>query len=132
MLGEKLCDARGKRVVRRILSADPLKVEVTFEDGGKVLGVDYKGFGTYCSEVRADGSIYGEGNGAFVTNDGDLVSWRGTGLGRLLPGGAASYRGMAYFRTGSKKLVALNTVAGAFEFDTDADGNTQMSAWEWK
>ena len=43
MLGELIVEARGKRVVRRTLSSEPLKVEVSFEDAGKVLGVDYTG-----------------------------------------------------------------------------------------
>ena len=65
MLGEQIGETRGKRLLRRVLSSDPLKVEVTFEDSGKMLGVDTNGFGTYTSQVRPDGAIYGEGEGAF-------------------------------------------------------------------
>lgn len=63
MLGELIAETRGKRLVRRVLSSTPPKVEVSFEDAGKMLGVEVNGFGTYTSEVRADGSIYGQGSG---------------------------------------------------------------------
>jgi hypothetical protein len=131
MLGELIIEARGKRIVRRTLSSEPLKVEVSFEDAGKVLGVDYTGFGTYWSEARPDGTLYGEGAGAYLTADG-IVSWRGSGLGRLKDGGAVSYRGMLYFRTASQKLARLNTVGGVFEFEVAADGGTAAKTWEWK
>ena len=38
MLGEQIGEFRGKRLLRRVLSSDPLRVEVTFEDSGKILG----------------------------------------------------------------------------------------------
>lgn len=132
MLGELIGEARGKRILRRTLSSDPLKLEVSFEDGGKILGVDYAGFGTYWSEVRSDGTMYGEGEGAYLTVDGEIVSWRGSGLGRLGGGGAVSYRGILYFRTTSQKLARLNSVGGVFEYEVAADGSTQTKVWEWK
>ncbi|MBK5294766.1 MAG: hypothetical protein JJE04_24195 [Acidobacteriia bacterium] len=132
MLGELIGESRGKRIVRRTLSSEPLKVEVTFEDAGTVLGVAYTGFGTYWSEVRPDGTVYGEGEGAYLTQDAEIVSWRATGLGRIKAGGAVSYRGMLYFRTASQKLARLNTVGGAFEYEADADGSTHAKTWEWK
>lgn len=47
MLGDQLGESKGKRVVRRILSVDPLTAEVTFEDTGQMLGVPTTGTGTY-------------------------------------------------------------------------------------
>ena len=132
MLGELIAEGRGKRIVRRTLSSEPLKVEVSFEDAGKILGVDYTGFGTYCSEVRSDGTVFGEGEGAYLTGDGEIVSWKGSGLGRIKEGGAVSYRGILYFRTASQKLARLNTVGGVFEYEVDADGGTHAKTWEWK
>jgi hypothetical protein len=132
MLGELIVEARGKRVVRRTLSSEPLKVEVSFEDAGKVLGVDYTGFGTYWSEVRPDGTLYGEGEGAYLAGNEGIVSWRGSGVGRLKEGGAVSYRGILYFRTPSQKLTRLNMVGGVFEYEVDRDGGTYLKTWEWK
>ncbi len=132
MLGEQIGETRGKRLVRRVLSSDPLRVEVTFEDSGKVLGIDTNGFGTYTSQVRPDGMIYGEGEGAFMTKDGEAVTWKGSGLGKFKEGGAVSYRGILYHRTTSQKLARLNTTAVVFEYEVDAKGDTSTKFWEWK
>ena len=50
MLGDVLDESKGRRIVRRVLSSDPLKVEVSFEDAGTMLGVATNGMGTYTSE----------------------------------------------------------------------------------
>src|SRR2546425_8202631 len=105
MLGDLIGETTGKRIVRRVISSDPLKVEVSFEDSGTYLGTSVNGFGTYTSAVRADGTIHGEGDGAMATADGELVSWKGSGLGKLGPGGAVSYRGILYYQTASQKLA---------------------------
>jgi hypothetical protein len=83
MLGDLINETTGKRIVRRVLSSDPLTVEVSFEDSGTMLGTPVNGFGTYSSRVRADGTIYGEGEGAMATADGELVSWKRLGPGEI-------------------------------------------------
>jgi hypothetical protein len=132
MLGQQLGQGKGKRIVRRVLSTEPPSVEVSFEDGGTMLGVAVTGFGTYTSSIRPDGSIYGTGQGAMSTADGDMILWKGTGLGKFGLGGAVSYRGMIFYQTPSQKLAALNNACGAFEFDVDPAGNTTSTVWEWK
>ena len=132
MLGEQIGETRGRRLVRRVLSSDPLRVEVTFEDSGKILGVDTNGFGTYTSQVRSDEMFYGEGEGAFMTKDGEAVAWKGSGLGKFKEGGAVSYRGILYHRTTSQKLARLNTTAVVFEYEVDSKGDTSAKFWEWR
>jgi hypothetical protein len=132
MLGDLIGETTGKRIVRRVLSSDPLKVEVSFEEIGTMLGTTVNGFGTYTSAVGTDGGIYGEGEGGMATADGELISWKGSGLGKFGPGGAVSYRGILYYRTTSQKLARLNTVAGVFEYEVDPEGKTQTKIWEWK
>jgi hypothetical protein len=61
-----------------------------------------------------------------------MVTWKGQGVGKLLPGGAVSYRGALYYSMASPKLARLNTIAGVFEYDVDANGNTHTKTWEWK
>ena len=132
MLGEVIEESRGKRTARRVLSESPLKVEVSFEGSGKLLGTDANEMGTYSSVVRPDGSLYGEGQGAYITTDGDMITWRGAGVGKFGAGGAVSYRGAVYYWTTSPKFTRLNTVAGVFEFQADPQGNTHIKGWEWK
>ena len=132
MLGELLYQGSGKRIVRRVLSTEPVQVEVTFEGGGKILGVDVIELGTYTSTIRSDGTIYGEGAGVLMSPTGDQVSWKGAGVGTFKERGAVSYRGAVYSQTASPKLSRLNTVAGVFEFESDENGTTQAKVWEWK
>ena len=132
MIGELISETTGKRVVRRVVSDDPPRVEVSFEDSGKTLGVATNGFGTYTSTIRPDGTIYGEGHGLMTTPDGEGVSWKGRGVGKFTAKGGVSYRGMLYFRTTSQKLARLNTVGGAFEYEVDPKGGTVSKIWEWK
>ena len=132
MLGDQLGESKGKRVLRRILSVEPLTAEVTFEDTGHMLGVATTGAGTYTSVVRPDGSIHGQGQGLMTTQDGEAITWTGTGMGSFGPGGTISYRGMLFYRTASQKLARLNNATAAFEYDVDAAGNTISKVWEWK
>jgi hypothetical protein len=132
MLGDKLGEVKGKRLVRRVLSVDPPTAEVTFEDSGKILGVATTGMGSYTSVVRPDGSIFGHGQGMSTTDDGEAATWTGTGVGHFGPGGSVSYRGMLFFRTTSKKLARLNNACAAFEYEVDPKGSTVSKFWEWK
>ena len=133
MLGEMIVELRGKRTGRRVLSVDNgFKVEVAFESTGKMLGIDVMEVGTYWSESRSDGSLYGEGHGVVIGADGNSATWKGQGVGRFLEGGAVSYRGAVYYSSASPGLARLNSVAAVFEFDVDAEGNTHSKLWEWK
>jgi hypothetical protein len=132
MLGDKIGETTGKRLVRRVLSVEPLTAEVSFEDSGQMLGVPTTGIGTYTSVVRPDGSIYGEGQGMNTTADGEAITWTGKGLGHFGAGGSVSYRGMLFFRTTSQKLARLNNACGAFEYEVDPTGATVSKVWEWK
>jgi hypothetical protein len=134
MLGDLLGELRGKRVLRRVLPAEGggLKVEVTFEDSGRMVGVDVNHSGTYVSVQRADGTLFGSGQGFMVTKDGGTATWKGHGLGKF-DGGSVKYRGAIYYQSTSPQLARLNNVVGVFEFDADeSTGKTHSRAWEWK
>ena len=133
MLGEQISESRGKRSARRVVSTDGgFKVEVSFEDTGKMLGIDMTNIGTYLSASRPDGSLYGEGQGVVLTHDGGMATWKGAGVGKFLGGGAVSYRGALYYSTATPALARLNGIATVFEFEVDANGNTHSKLWEWK
>jgi hypothetical protein len=132
MLGNQIGETKGKRLVRRVLSVTPATAEVSFEDSGLLLGIKTTGMGTYTSTVRPDGSILGHGQGMSMTDDGEAVTWTGTGLGKFGPGGSVSYRGMLFMQTTSQKLASLNNACAAFEYDVDPSGQTISKLWEWK
>jgi hypothetical protein len=116
----------------RVVSTDPPTAEVSFEDSGNILGVPTTGMGTYTSVIQPDGSLHGEGQGLNLTQDGEAITWTGTGVGKFGPGGAVSYRGMLFFRTASQKLARINNACGAFEYEVDPSGKTISTFWEWK
>jgi hypothetical protein len=130
VLGEMLGEARGKITCQRVLPDG--KVEASFQQSGKILGVETTQIATYTSEMRADGTLFGEGQGTDMTKDGDAAMWKASGVGRFTGPGAVSYRGAMYYQTTSKKLARLNSVAAVFEFETDEKGNTSGKYWEWK
>ena len=132
MLGEQIGETTGRRLVRRVVSIDPPTAEVSFEDSGQLLGVPTTGMGTYTSVILPDGSLHGEGQGLNITQDGESITWTGTGLGKFGPDGSISYRGMLFLRTTSQKLARMNNACAAFEYDVDPSGNTISKMWEWK
>jgi hypothetical protein len=133
MLGEQIGEETGKVMARRVLSTDGgAKVEVSFQTVGKILGVETRSTVTYWAGVRPDGSLYGEAQGLVIGTGGERATFKAHGVGKLLDGGAVSYRGAQYFYSDSAKLKRLNTVAIVFEYEADAEGNTKSKLWEWK
>jgi hypothetical protein len=132
MLGEQIYVGQGARTSRRALASQPVSIEVSFEDAGKLLGSEGGNIATYVSVPRPDGSIEGTGQGVFASTDGSLVSWKGIGVGHFKEGGAVSYRGSVVFASSSPAFARLNGVAGVFEFDVDKAGKTHTKMWEWK
>jgi hypothetical protein len=133
MLGEQIGEETGKVMARRVLAVDGgPKVEVSFQSTGKILGIETRGTVTYWAGIRPDGSLYGEAQGLIVGKGGEQATFKAQGVGKLLEGGAVSYRGAQYFFSTSPKLSRLNTVAVVFEYEADADGNTKSKLWEWK
>ncbi len=43
-----------------------------------------------------------------------------------------SHRGAVYYQSASPKWTRLNSVAGVFEYEVDAQGNTRSQLYEWK
>ncbi len=133
MLGEQIGEGRGKRTARRVVGTDPdFKIEVSFEDMTRLMGVDGMNVGTYVSRRKPDGSLHGDGEGVWATMDGEFVTWKGVGSGRLGEGGMVSYRGALSYSTTSSKLARLNAIVGVFEFEIDGNGNTHSKIWEWR
>jgi hypothetical protein len=133
MLGEQIGEENGKVMVRRVISVEGgTKVEVTAQSTGKLLGIETRGNVTYCAEIRPDGSVFGTANGLVFGKGGERATFTAHGVGKLLDGGAVSYRGASYYYSDSAKLSRLNAVAALFEYEADADGNTKSKLWEWK
>jgi len=133
MLGEQIGEESGKVMVRRVISIDGgPKIEVTIQTTGKLLGVETRGNVTYTAGIRPDGSLFGEAQGLVIGQGGEQAAFRAAGVGKLLEGGAVSYRGASYYYSDSPNLKRLNGAAIVFEYEADADGNTKSKLWEWR
>ena len=136
MLGEQIVDETGQITGMRVLPEEnggPPKVEVSFQASGTLLGVHETNMGTYVSVSRPDGSMHAEGQGVIMTDNGDMVSWRGQGVGHFTgQGTAVSWRGAIYYQTAAEQLARLNSITGVFEYETDASGKAEDKVYEWK
>ena len=134
MLGEKIGEMSGKINSQRVLSVAEggLKMETSFGATGSLLGTKVKETGTYCTVVRSDGTLYGEGQGVMILGDGKMATWTGHGVGVTKEDRRSSYRGTIYFQTMPSQWSRLNKVGVLFEYEIDAEGNTRSEYWEWK
>ncbi len=135
MLGEQIGEVTGQITGMRVLPDEGAgaKVEVSFQSSGTPLGVRASDMGTYVSAPRPDGTLFGDGRGVIMTEDGEMVAWRGQGVGPFTGHGmAVSWRGAIYYQTPSERLAALNGIAGVFEYETEESGKVAAKLHEWK
>jgi hypothetical protein len=134
MLGDKVGEETGKVTMQRVLpnTGGGPRMETSAQASGKILGVSHTTTATYWSEVRADGTLYGEGQGVVMGKKGEMATWVGQGVGTLGKDGSVSYRGSLYYQSSSARWKRLNGVATLFEYSVDPQGNTRAEFWEWK
>ncbi len=135
MLDKLLGEFSGKATFGRVLPTDEqqVKIEVSIQGSGELLGEKVTVFGTYWQTVRPGGVLYGEGHAVMMTADGDTADWNGFGVGSSTgPVPASHYAVCGSFQTTSEKLAHINSVATACEYDTDEDWNFNWKLWEWK
>ncbi len=98
MLGEQISEASGSTTGVRVLSAegDDSKMEVSFQGRGEVLGVGITDIGTFVQRTKPGGTLSGEdSNVLMLTDDGEMVAWKGFGVGRPTGPGFSSSWGVA-------------------------------------
>ena len=135
MLGELLGESTGKITGTRVLPSEgqQIKVEVSFQGSGTLLGEAITDIGTYWQTIRPEGVLYGEGHVLMMTRDGAIADWTGFGVGRPTgPAPAAHYGVCGSFQPASGKLARLASVANAIEYDVEQDGSYHWKLWEWK
>lgn len=73
------------------------------------------------------------GVGVLMSKDGEVVSIRGQGIGRMTESGGIRFVGSNFYSTISKgKLAFLNNLVGVFEYDVEEDGSYSEKTLEWK
>ncbi len=134
MLGDLLGEEQGETTGMRVLPTDDghPAMEISFQATGTLLDTAAKDMGTYESFVRPDGTLFGDGQGIIMTQDGETVTWHGQGIGHVTDAGGVNWRGAIYYDTAAAKFTRLAGTAGVFEFDTDEQGKVTAKVYEWK
>jgi hypothetical protein len=133
MLGELIGEESGTVTSQRVLDSEDLpRMEASFEAQGSYLGVKVVDHGTYTAEMRADGTLYGQGQGVMMGAAGEMATWKASGVGLVGADGSVRYAGSIFFKTSVPAWNELNRCAGAFEYSVDADSNTAAQVWTWK
>ena len=109
------------------------KFETSVEGHGTLAGTEVKYLATYWSEMRADGTLYGEcpNQGVIMAQDG-TATFRATGIGGFTAEGGATFRGVVYFQTSAPSLSSLNGTCGVYHWDVDAEGTATWEIWKWE
>ena len=134
MLGEMVCELRGKVTGRRILPHEGMiKIELSTDASGKVLGIEAIDMTTFENIMKPGGIIFGMGQGAIMGKGGEMGMYYVNGVGKMTgKGTGATFRGALYMMSQTPKWSALNGIALIYEYETDENGNTHVKAWEWK
>jgi hypothetical protein len=139
MLGEKIGEFTGKTIGMRVLGDAAHdhhhgpRMEVTMQQAGKMLGTEINDTGTYESCLQPGGYFTGGGQGVSMSKDGDVVTWKATGVGRPTGKGmGVAWRGSIQYQTTSSKLAKLNGVCCVFEYDVDEHGASNGRVFEWR
>ena len=134
MLGNQIGEEFGQVTTMRVLPLEGsvTKIEVSFQAHGRLLDCDVNDVGTYVSTTRADGSLFGEGQGVEMGSDGSMARWVGQGSGRFTGPGRASWRGSVHYSDGTGALAGLNGLCCVFEYEVDESGKTEARLFEWK
>jgi hypothetical protein len=133
MLGELIGEMEGKVSSQRVFDVKGPTMETSITASGRLRGVQVTETLTYVANTSSKGVLHGVGNGIITTQDGDLATYTGEGIGRSDASGVLKWCGAVFFETSSEgKLGFLNNIVGVFEAQVDAQGNFTDKTWEWK
>lgn len=136
MLGNKVWEGTGRTTGNRVLPGDDfryVKLEISFEGMGKMLGMDASNMGTLTAFERVAGQMYAQGQGILMTTDGQSAIWNGQGVGHPTGDGMGiSFRyAVAFQADPGGPLAALNGSLFVGEYESAADGTWTDALWEW-
>ena len=134
MLGEKLGSMQLTTSNKALPANGALpRFETTTEGSGTLAGTGVQGMATYTSDMRADGTLYGEcpNQGVVMAADG-VATFTATGIGTFTEDGGSIFKGMVYFQASAPSLSSLNGKAVVYDWVVDPEGNASWDLWEWK
>lgn len=136
MRSELIGEDRGELIGVRILKTTPeaKEVEYSFKSTGNLFGVEFQDLGTYVSMITPDGTERGEGHGFITTKEGEMLSYKVSGLSPSSEKGFESkFKGVAFYETNNPKgkLAKLCKSPILVMYDSDEKGNSHTTYYEW-
>jgi hypothetical protein len=135
-LGDKVGETSGRVTGTRVITpsgTQQVRLEVSIQGSGKVLGEDVTEIGTYVQILRPGGVLYGEGDVLYIRGNDETVHWKGFGVGRPTgPFPAGHFAVCGSSETESHALRRLNKIAIVTEFDVGQKGDYHATGWEWR
>jgi hypothetical protein len=139
-LGSPFLEEKGKVIVQRVtgITNGLPRIETSFSANDTINGnIAAREIGSYVTAPRPSNGnsniLFGEGQGAITTKDGELATWTGQGIGHFTSDGTIVFRGSLFFTTTSTgKLAFLNNMVGMFQYQVDLSGNISAKVWGWK
>jgi hypothetical protein len=124
---------KGKVSSQRVIDVKGPTMETSVTASGRFRSVQVTETITYVSNTMSKGVLHGIGNGIITTEEGDIATYTGEGIGKFETSGVLNWRGALFFETSSEgKLGFLNNIVGVFEAQVDAQGNFTDKTWQWK
>ena len=83
MLGELIGETKGKISNRNVVSVEGPTIETTVASSGTLKGVQVNEILTYVASPSSKGILHGIGKGVINTQDGEIATFTGEGIGRF-------------------------------------------------
>jgi hypothetical protein len=134
MLSEKLGSERGHVTSRRVLPGEGMrymKLEISFESEGEVMGVKGQNIGTFTVVERGPGQMYAEGQGIVMLETGEGGIWNGHGVGQMSEDGTIRIASAIAVQTTSEKLASINHQLLLAETHAHPDGAIHADFYGW-
>ena len=136
MRTERIGEDKQELISVRVLSSSPefKEVEYSYKANGNLYGVDFEDLGTYVSLIRPDGSASGEASGFIRTADGEMLSYRVSGISVSLGKGFESrFKAIGFYETNKPdgKLAKLCKSPILLENISDEEGKSHTVYHEW-
>ena len=133
MLGEKIGEIQCSTTNKALPTDGPLPIfETSAQGAGTLAGAQVQSLATYSSQMREDGTLYGECPAGIVMTADGVATFKATGIGTFTADGGATFRGAVYFQATAASLASLNGICAVYDWDVDAEGNATWILWEKK
>jgi hypothetical protein len=115
------------------LTATGPKIEFAIAGSATIFGNEVSYMGTWTTTPRANGTVFGTGIGVINSPDGDVVPFRGAGIGTPTGRGlAAKYHGSMCCEPSEGKLSKLSAAPLLLEEDVDENGHGTLKVYEYR